>query len=458
MRERIREPKRRSRGASRGTMRIPIGWLLVVVSILPPRASAAQIDLFKGSINDEAIQYAAGDLQNPVALLQQRIDRGEARLEFNDKHGYLESVLQQLKVPVSSQVLVFSKTSLQVSRISPQKPRAIYFNDDVYVGYVQHGVLEISVADARKGAVFYTLAQRRVDKPQFVRGLDQCLQCHLSVNTMKVPGFLVRSVFADSAGEPLTSAGSFLTDHRSLLSERWGGWYVTGTHGEQRHMGNVVVKSIGHPERLDRDAGANVTDLKGRVNTTPYLSPHSDLVALMVLEHQTRLHTLITRVAYEARLEVKQNAAGGSLTGGSELPPQMEGMVEALLRYLLFAEEAPMAGPMRGTSNFQTEFEALGPKDSQGRSLRQMDMTRRMFKYPCSYLIYSEDFDTMPGIVKARLYWRLWEALSGADQSQKFAALSPADRRAVLEILLETKPGLPDYFRGSPKATAGIRP
>jgi hypothetical protein len=444
----ILEPERRPRAASGCAARRPFGWLAVAVFTWLPEAGGAQIGLFQGYIDDEAIRYASNDLQNPVALLQQRIDRGEVRLEFSDKHGYLESLLEQLKVPVSSQVLVFSKTSLQESRISPQKPRALYFNDDVYLGYVQHGVLEISVADARKGAVFYTLAQRRADKPQFVRGFDQCLKCHVSVNTMKVPGFLVRSVFADPGGEPLTSAGSFQTDHRSPLSERWGGWYVTGTHGEQRHMGNVVVKNTRRPDRLDREAGANVTDLKGRVNTAPYLSPHSDLVALMVLEHQTRLHTLITRVAYEARVALKQH----------ELSPQLDGMVEALLRYLLFADEAPLGGPVSGTSSFQAEFEALGPKDSQGRSLRQMDLTRRMFKHPCSYLIYSEDFDAMPGNVKARLYRRLWEVLSGADTSPRFAALTPSDRRAVLEILLDTKPGLPDYFRSAPKSAAGIRP
>ena len=421
--------------------------MVAALCILPARPAAAQIDLFTASIDDDAIQYSSNDLENPVTLLQQRINRGEARLEFNDKHGYLESVLEQLKVPVSSQVLVFSKTSLQVSRISPQKPRAIYFNDDVYVGYVQHGLLEISVADARKGAVFYTLAQRRSDKPQFVRGMDQCLQCHLSVNTMKVPGFLVRSVFTDSAGEPITAAGSFLTDQHSPLSERWGGWYVTGTHGAQRHMGNVTAKGFRHPERLDKEAGANVTDLKGRVNTAPYLSPHSDVVALMVLEHQTRMHTLITRAAYEARLAMKQSTAGRSAGESSEPVQRIDRMVDALLRYMVFADEAPLTEPLRGTSSFQADFEALGPKDSQGRSLRQMDMTRRMFRYPCSYLIYSEDFDAMPDMLKARLYKRLWDVLSGADQSPQFARFAAADRQAALEILLETKTGLPDYFR-----------
>ena len=417
--------------------------LLIVVAW----PGAAQVGLFTAPLDDPAIQYQSGDLRDPVSSLQQRIDRGEARLEFSPKYGYLEAVLKQLNVPVSSQVLVFSKTSLQLNRISPQRPRAIYFNDSVYVGFVQHGDVEVSAVDPEKGVIFYTLAQRRVEKPKFVRR-EQCLECHVTVNTMKVPGSLVRSVFPDSTGEPRLEAGSFLTDHNSPLSQRWGGWYVTGTHGDERHMGNVVVKSLRHPERLDREAGANVTDLKGRVNTTPYLSPHSDLVALMVLEHQTRMHTLITRVSYEARLAMKNQKSP------EETTRQVASLVEALLRYLLFANEAPLRDPVQGTSNFRAEFEARGPQDRQGRSLRQMDLTRRMFKYPCSFLIYSEAFDALPSAAKELLYRRLWEVLSGADRSREVAGLSVADRRAVLEILIDTKPGLPDYFRAGEDVVA----
>ena len=410
----------------------------IVFLILLVAPGIAQLDPFAGSLNHEAIQYLGGDLRDPVALLQQRIDRGEVRLQFSPKLGYLPSLLNSLSVPVSSQTLVFSKTSFQVQRISPERPRAIYFNDNVYVGFVQRGdFIELSSIDPRKGAIFYTLSQRRADKPRFVRHLDDCLKCHVTLNTMMVPGNIVRSVYPDTTGEPLLEGGSFITDHRSPLSQRWGGWYVTGTHGAQRHMGNVVAKNARRPERLETAAGANVTDLKGHVNTAPYLSLHSDLVALMVLEHQTRMHTLITRVGYEARVAERDT------TGWTEKN------VDVLLRYLLFADETRLTEPVQGTSGFREEFEALGPKDHQGRSLRQMDLTHRMFKYPCSYLIYSEAFDELPGVVKVPLYRRLWEVLSDQDQSQGFAALSAKDRWAILEILIDSKPGLPDYFRAT---------
>jgi hypothetical protein len=191
---------------------------------------------------DEAIGYYAPPKEDPVAQLQQRLDRGEVLLEYAPPGGYLLSVLKQLQIPVSSQVLVFSKTSFQQHRIAPETPRALYFNDSAYVGWVQGGdVVEVSAVDPERGGMFYSLDQRKSTKPKFIRR-EECLQCHASPKTLGVPGHLVRSVFPNWEGFPQLQAGSFLTDHSSPLKERWGGWYVTGTHGAQRHLGNVWVK------------------------------------------------------------------------------------------------------------------------------------------------------------------------------------------------------------------------
>jgi hypothetical protein len=430
------------------------GLLLLVTA-----PAAAQLGSFITPLEEEPLRYYAGELRDPVARLQKEIDSGAVRLDFTKRRGYLEAVLQHLRVPVSSQSLVFSKTSFQLTKISPATPRAIYFNDDLYLGYVQNGdVLEISAVDPEKGAIFYSLNQREVPRPQFIRRTTECLQCHASPNTLGVPGHMVRSVYPDRDGQPLLQAGSFLTDHRSPLRERWGGWYVTGMHGKQRHMGNVVAKNARQPDQLDIAAGANVTDLKGWFNPAPYLAPHSDIVALLVLEHQTYLHNLITRVGYETRLalhskRVMDEALGRAPGEGSDtMRRRIARTVEVLLRYLVFAEEEPLSGPVRGTSTFQADFEALGPQDRQGRSLRRMDLERRLFRYPLSYLIYSEAFDGLPPEAKEPLYRRLWEVLSGQDQSREFARLPVEDRRAALEILLETKPGLPEYF-SSPSLT-----
>ena len=426
----------------------------VVVSVAVVTAAVALAGL-SGSyvvpLDDPAIQYTTRPVSDPVAKLQKRLDRGEAKLEYHPDFGYLVSVLRNLRAPVSSQVLVFSKTSFQAARIYPRMPRALYFNDGVAVGFVRGGdVLEIAAVDPSQGVIFYTLDQWRSTAPQFVRR-DDCLQCHYNGSTLGVPGLLVRSVYPDMTGVPLYPRGAFITDHRSPLKERWGGWYVTGTHGKQTHLGNVVYERGNSPAR-DTPSGNNVTDLRRHLDTEAYLSPHSDIVALMVLEHQTRMQNLITRVAFETRMAVASQIAidkelkrpGGELNEGTKR--RIHAAADELAAYMLFAGETPIESKIAGTSDFAAEFTKEGPRDHKGRSLRQLELTRRMFQYPCSYLIYSEAFDNLPDPARDRVYQRLWEVLTGKDTSPAFAHLSMADRHAIFEILLETKRGLPGYW------------
>src|SRR4051812_3582127 len=368
-----------------------------------------------------AIQYGSAPVHDRVAALQERLRAGKVKLEFRDSHGYLDSVLKALDVPVSSQVLVFSKTSFQAPRISPRMARALYFSDDIYVGWVPGGdVLELAAIDPQQGVMFYTMDQDSGPKARVDRR-DECLQCHVSGGTLGVPGLVVRSVFVERSGMPLFQAGGFVSDHRSPLAQRWGGWYVTGTHGKQRHMGNVFAEDRDHPEQLDREQGANVTDLKSRIDTGNYLTPHSDIVALMVLEHQTRMSNLITRVNYETRMALyEQKAINESLKEpavqiSESARRRIDNAAEALLKYLLFTDEAPLDGAIKGTSSFAADFAARGPRDRRGRSLRELDLTTRMLRYPCSWLIYSEAFDGLPPIARERIYKRLWDVLTGAD-------------------------------------------
>ncbi len=426
----------------------------VIAAIAVAAASRAIADL-DGSyvlpLEDSAIQYATRPLADPVTLLKQRLARGEAKLDYDPEFGYLPSMLRNLQAPLSSQVLVFSKTSFQAARISPRVPRALYFNDHVFVGWVKGGdVVELASVDPRQGVIFYTLDQEQVAAPRIVRR-DECLQCHASGGTLGVPGLMVRSVYPDRTGMPLFHAGTFLTDHRSPLSQRWGGYYVTGTHGSQTHMGNVVYEDS-ETSRAGNGTGLNLTDLSHRFDTGAYLSPHSDIVALMTLEHQSRMQNLITRVGYETRMALEsQTAMNEALKrpadeASESTTRRINGAAEALLSYLLFTDEAPLASRVAGTSGFAEDFEKQGPTDHRGRSLRQFDLTRRMFRYPCSYLIYSEAFDSLPSEALERIYQRLWEVLTGKDRSPAFARLSPEDRQAILEILRDTKRGLPAYW------------
>jgi hypothetical protein len=402
----------------------------------------------------EPVNYAKAPADNPVSRLQQRIDSGRVRLAYDEKFGYLRALLRELHVPESSQMLVFSKTSFQRQRISPKRPRAVYFGDDAYVGFCQHGqVLEVTAVDPRLGAVFYSLDQKPAAKPRFVRQDDACLICHASSHTEGLPGLLVRSVYADAGGYPLLNMGTHRTDQASPLRERWGGWYVTGTSGKQTHLGNLIVDAGTPPDRIDNTAGVNVTELGRRVKTSAYLSGHSDLVALMVLEHQTGMHNLITRANFLTRQALYEEAEIAKALG-RPAGAHSEGTLrrirsagEPLLHYLLFSEEARLTDPVRGTAPFAREFARRGVRDRRGRSLRDLELNRRLFAYPCSYLIYSAAFDALPGPVKDYVLRRLWDVLTGKDTSKDFAHLSAADRKAIREILLATKEGLPGYWR-----------
>ena len=333
--------------ASRAAHAASLLTLLGTLCLAAP-ASTAQTPRYRG----EPLHYEAEAVDGPLERLAQRLATGELELEEDPRHGVLPALLEALEVPVSSQSLVFSKTSFQDDWISPRTPRAVYFGDEVYVGAVPGApLIEITSIDPRRGTVFYTLprraSERRAALP--VRRHGECLQCHESARTGGWPANLLRSVHTAADGHPILRAGALHVGHETPFEDRWGGWYVTGEHGSARHMGNAVV--LEGEERVDREVGANVTDLSGRFDVTRYLSPHSDLVALLVLEHQASMHNRITRAGYEARLALHRQRGTNRLLG--EDPTKLrestqrvfEGLADDLVEYLLFRDEARLKGP-----------------------------------------------------------------------------------------------------------------
>jgi len=400
----------------------------------------------QGDINWPPISYGTASTHDAIARLQQQLDAGKVKLKWDDQHGWLPSVLELLEIPHSSQLLVFSKTSLQLAKISPRKPRALFFNDEAYVGSVQSGeLLEVSAVDPQQGAIFYALDQKPSDAPKFRRSDNECLSCHHSRRTQDVPGYLVRSVYPGKSGHPHFEFGTTTTDQTTDFHERFGGWYVTGKHGALRHRGNSIADNNAQPP-IDPELGANVTDLASRLNTDHYLTQHSDLVALMVLEHQAQMHNFITRANYEARQTKHYDATWNKVlkrpeSHRSEVSQRrIAAAGEKMLQYLLFSGEFELTSPLVGTSRFAAEFAARGPRDSQGRSLREFDLKTRLFKYPCSFLIYSDSFAALPTTMREYVDGRMQEILSGEDQSPEFAHLSSRDRTAIREILMETLP------------------
>ena len=395
---------------------------------------------FVPSPDDPAIEYSSRPTNDAVVVLNRDITAGKVRLRFDSKHGYLPSVLGALHVPIESQMAVFSKSSVQMGRIDPHNPRTLFFNDSVAIGWVRGGFIEVAAQDPRQGVIFYTLAQIPVETPQFTRN-NGCLTCHESNDATGVPGMLVRSQFTAPNGTMMRWLGNYISDHRSPLAERWGGWYVTGKTGAMRHMGNAVVTDGTNPESIVTDQTLNLTSLAGRFDTDPYLSPYSDIVALMVFEHQMHMMNLLTRIGWQARYLLRNGNVDDLQANG------LSASAEDLVDYMLFVDEAPLPNKIEGASGFAEKFSSEGPTDSRGRSLRQFDLEHRLMRYPCSYMIYTAAFDGLPIQAREAIYERMWRVLSGQEKDPKYTRLSLGDRQAVVEILRDTKKGLPAYFQ-----------
>lgn len=430
-----------------GSRRVPLalGALVLGLAALPLPA--------EDDFEHPPISYRTTQPTDAVAQLQNRLARGEVRLTHERSTGYLRSVLELLHVPVSSQTLVFSKTSLQQRHITPRNPRALYFNDEVYVGFVRGGdVLEVSAADPQLGTVFYTLDQADTGRPEFVRQTDDCLICHGGAQTRGVPGHIVRSVYSDRGGQPIFSAGSHRVDDSTPLADRWGGWYVTGRHGQATHLGNVTYTRRPEPADEPNTTGLNQTDLAPRFDASGYLSPHSDLVALSVLVHQASAHTTLVKASFESRMALHREAALNRELGEAadhrwpSTNTVLDSAATALVDCFLFRGEAPLPAPIAGTAAFAEGFAAAGPTDARGRSLRTLDLETRLFRHPCSFLIYSPSFAALPGELRQRFWARMDAVLGGQDAGGRYAHLTLADRSAIREILLATMPDAPRHW------------
>jgi len=409
-------------------------WLLAVTA-------AGQVPEFTAvDPAHPAVNYA-GAAADPVAGLAADLGAGARALEFRARAGYLGSLLDALEVPVESQIVVFSKTSLQSPLVSARNPRAIYFNDDVAVAWMNSGFIEIAAQDPARGTVFYVLPQqeRRDAAP---RRDGQCLRCHQALATLGVPGLLARSVPSAISGATLPWLGNYTTDQRSPLAERWGGWYVTGSIGDESHLGNLPLPDP-RMQELPASVNRRLDSLSDRFDTTAYLSPFSDVVALLVFDHQVGMQNLLTRLGWEARILAHE---------GREHDAAVRALARtaaAVVDYMLFVDAVPVSN-VEGTAGFSGAFSAKGPRDREGRSLRDFDLGDRLFRYPCSYLIYSASFAGLPATARTAVFDRLWAVLSGADDDPRYDGLTADDRQAVVEILRDTLPGLPATFTPLP--------
>jgi hypothetical protein len=391
-------------------------------------------------IEQAPFSYSDTEDDNRVSRLIDKLNSKQIKLEYTREHGYLRSLLEALQIPESSQTLVFSKTSMQVRYISRRNPRAIYFNDDTYVGWVNgSSLMEISTADPKLGAAFYTVDMAPWH-PKMQRANYDCLGCHATSMTRGIPGHTVRSVLAAYDGSVDSQRESFITDDSSPFRQRWGGWYVTGLHGDMQHMGNTFLRG----GTLDTKTNGNRLNVRDEFDSSNYLSAHSDIVALMVLEHQTQMHNAMVQADFAVRHWLHQaEQTSPSDESEQEWRLQLHLIAKEVVDRMLFCDEAPLTSEVKGSVLFANDFTERGPKDEQGRSLREFDLTARLFKYPVSFLIYSDAFDALQPCLRKEIYRQLHLVLSGESQLDDYKHLSSQTRFDALAILRATKTDLP---------------
>jgi hypothetical protein len=399
------------------------------------------------------IGYADLPTHNAIARLEERLKRGEVRLRYQGARGYLDSVLSALGIDRSSQTLVYSKTSLQLGLIRAATPRAVYFDDNTYVAWIPGTkFLEIATMDRVVGPVFYTLSNASPTEARVDRETSRCLTCHdtWGMSGGGVPRFLFLSTVVDRNGESLIGQPGTDTTDRTPISDRWAGWYVTGLPTSQQHLGNILVDADADVTHVASLSPGNVESVKELFDASSYLTDKSDIVALLIFEHQANVANFITRANYKSRTLLDRSSLDPSRESSyaklpADIQKQLKPMLEPLVQVMLSVGAAPVTGEIRSGSGFDRWFQAQGPRDAAGRSLRDLDLRTRVFTHPLSYLVYSEGFDGLPPFAKDYIYTRFADIFSGRDQSANYAHLAADERGTLRDILLATKPDFGSY-------------
>jgi hypothetical protein len=384
--------------------------------------------------------YWSRPVKDRFSLLKEGLSSGAIPLDTGSEKGFVVSLLAALQVPVSSQMLVFSATSLQLPKISLRNPRALYFTDDLYVGWVPGGQIEIVSIDPDLGGVFYIMdVPRRPGAPLNIERSTRCMNCHGATDTGFVPGLVLSSVIPGANGGSLTSFRQEALGHGVPLSERFGGWLVTGLGKLKEHRGNVTGRLSGD------DLSTTPVEFGSTFNVSRYPSTGSDLLPQLLHEHQAGFITLALEATYRCRVAL--DAGGGTVP--SDRVTEMETAAEALTQYLLFKAEVPLPeGGVAGEPAYLTDFAAINRQtDPAGRSLRDLELKTRLLRHRCSYMIYSPVFTGLPPDMKSRVYRHLAKALAPAAEGtsgEAYEYLGTDEKTAIRDILKATLKDLPE--------------
>ena len=403
-------------------------WLLLIASGLA--TSAADYRDFDQPPHD----YWKQTPKDRFSRWMTNVQSGRVELDYSGEKAFVASVLKSLDIPVTSQMLLFSTTSLQLSLISPRTPRALFFNEDVYLGYVVNGKIEIVSVDPNLGAIFYIFDIPRNGQPPRPERATRCMNCHAREDTGYVPGLVVKSVIPGVRGGSLESFRQEQSGHGIPLNQRFGGWYLTGTGGFTNHLANFI--GLSSPQGITRQPlQPGVSFAYDR-----YFVPSSDLLPQLLHEHQIGFVNRAIEATYRTRTALAEGSGKLSSTNSTMLDQQ----ARALTRYLLFADEVPLpGGGVAGDAEFKRDFTSVRRLGPGGASLKDFELRTRLFQHRCSYMIYGLAFQGLPPEMKQRVFTRLAQALDTAKPDKEYAYLPAAEKQSLRGILKATLPELP---------------
>lgn len=405
--------------------------LLLPLALLATSLAAARAVEYP-DFTEAPHHYWERPLSDRFTQLKLQLDAGQLQLETGSELTTLRDLLRVLEIPVSSQMLVFSTTSLQLRLITPENPRALYFNEDVYVGYIPGGKLEIVAIDPTLGGIFYLMDMPRPGVRGQIERSNRCMNCHAREDTGGVPGLVIRSVVPGPSGGSLVSFRQGKTGHDIPFSDRFGGWYLTGKHGLTDHWANLTGRlSAGKVIKYPLDPGS-VYD------ASRFPVPTSDILPHLLHEHQAGFVNRVAQAGYRARAILEKSQPT------PEERAELDAQARAVTRYLLFADEVPLpAGGVEGDNAFKADFLRNRRPGPGGLALKDFDLQSRLFRHRCSYMIYSAIFTGLPPAFKAQVYRQLGEALQETPENREYAYLPSAEKKAIRDILAATLRDLP---------------
>ena len=409
--------------------------VLLLLFTTPGKSIGDEEDHSFSDIKAPEHEYWDRPLNDPFSRIKEDLESGKLELDYSSEKRFLTSLLKALNISESTQMLVYSTTSLQLSRISPQTPRALYFNDNIYLGYVQGGRIEIVSIDPELGGIFYIFDIPRGGAKPVVERSRRCMNCHSGEDTYEVPGVVIKSVIPGPKGGSLDSFRRGQSGHEIPLSERFGGWHVTGADSLPPHWGNLTGNFT--------PKGIVTTPLPPgkQFDWSVFPVATSDILAHLLHEHQAGFVNRVVQAHYRIRTALKNGR--GQLSGEDKAVIAQQ--ADLIASYLLFADEADLPeGGVAADSRLKEDFLADRKTNSQGDSLRDLELQKGLFRNRCSYMIYTPLFQRLPDGFKKLIYRRLAKALAPGDGDPEFAYLPEDEKIRIRAILAETLSDLPE--------------